>query len=140
MLDSIRKEAEKWLDHFSTLSQERSPVNIAASGSQLSRLQPIGKTRSYEQIVMQIEEMIRGGHFQIGGKMPSERALAERFQVSRVVVRESIRNLEARKIVEELMAEADIPFPPESVDDSEWDRYADLAVDGVSIHEEEEPA
>ena len=45
-------------------------MNIAASGSQLSRLQPVGKIRSYEQIVTQIEEMIRGGHFQIGDKMP----------------------------------------------------------------------
>jgi DNA-binding FadR family transcriptional regulator len=77
-------------------------MNIAASGSQLSKLQPVGRTRSYEQIVTQIEEMIRAGHFQIGEKMPSERALAEQFQVSRVVVRESIRNLEARKIVEVL--------------------------------------
>jgi GntR family transcriptional regulator, transcriptional repressor for pyruvate dehydrogenase complex len=68
----------------------------------LSRLQPIEKTRSYEQIVTQIEEMIREGHFQIGDRMPSERALAEQFQVSRVVVRESIRHLEARKIVEVL--------------------------------------
>jgi DNA-binding FadR family transcriptional regulator len=77
-------------------------MNIAASGSQISKLQPVGKTRSYEQIVTQIEDMIRGGHFQIGDKMPSERALAEQFQVSRVVVRESIRNLEARQIVEVL--------------------------------------
>src|SRR5579862_362904 len=68
----------------------------------LSRLQPVEKTRSYEQIVTQIEEMIREGHFQIGDRMPSERALAEQFQVSRVVVRESIRHLEARKIVEVL--------------------------------------
>lgn len=68
----------------------------------LSRLQPIEKTRSYEQIVMQIEEMIREGHFQIGDRIPSERALAEQFQVSRVVVRESIRHLEARNIVEVL--------------------------------------
>ena len=50
-------------------------MNIAASGSQISKLQPVGKTRSYEQIVTQIEDMIRGGHFQIGDKMPSERAI-----------------------------------------------------------------
>jgi GntR family transcriptional regulator, transcriptional repressor for pyruvate dehydrogenase complex len=52
--------------------------------------------------VTQIEEMIRAGHLQIGEKIPSERSLAEQFQVSRVVVRESIRHLEARKIIEVL--------------------------------------
>jgi GntR family transcriptional repressor for pyruvate dehydrogenase complex len=83
---------------FATAAGRRQLMAI----NNLSRLQPIEKTRSYEQIVTQIEEMIREGHFQIGDRMPSERALAEQFQVSRVVVRESIRHLEARKIVEVL--------------------------------------
>lgn len=68
----------------------------------LSKLQPIERIRSYEKIVTQIEDMIGEGHFSIGEKMPSERALAEQFQVSRVVVREGIRHLEARRIVEVL--------------------------------------
>ncbi len=70
--------------------------------TELSRWQPVEKTRSYEQIVTQIEEMIRAGHLRIDDKIPSERTLAEQFQVSRVVVRESIRHLEARKIIEVL--------------------------------------
>ncbi len=68
----------------------------------LNMLQPIGRTRSYEQIVTQIEEMIQEGHFRIGERMPSERALAHQFQVSRVVVREGLRHLEARRIIEVL--------------------------------------
>lgn len=72
------------------------------STSGLAEWQPVEKTRSYEQIVMQIEDMIRAGHLQIGDKIPSERVLAEQFQVSRVVVRESIRHLEARKIIDVL--------------------------------------
>jgi GntR family transcriptional regulator, transcriptional repressor for pyruvate dehydrogenase complex len=67
---------------------------------ELARWQPVEKTRSYEQIVTQIEDMIRAGHIQIGDKIPSERSLAEQFQVSRVVVREGIRHLEARNIIE----------------------------------------
>jgi DNA-binding FadR family transcriptional regulator len=69
---------------------------------ELARWQPVERTRSYEQIVAQIEEMIRAGRLRIGDKIPSERELAERFQVSRVVVRESIRHLEARNIIEVL--------------------------------------
>src|SRR5579871_3827224 len=68
--------------------------------NELIRWQPIEKLRSYEQIVTQIENMIRSGHLQVGDKIPSERSLAEQFHVSRVVVRESIRHLEARKIIE----------------------------------------
>ena len=68
----------------------------------LNMLQPIGRTRSYEQIVTQIEDMIQEGHFRIGERMPSERALAHQFQVSRVVVREGLRHLEARRIIEVL--------------------------------------
>jgi|SRR5580658_87241 GntR family transcriptional regulator, transcriptional repressor for pyruvate dehydrogenase complex len=70
--------------------------------NELVRWQPVEKTRSYAQIVTQIEDMIRSGHLKIGDKMPSERSLAEQFQVSRVVVREGIRHLEARKIIEVL--------------------------------------
>jgi GntR family transcriptional repressor for pyruvate dehydrogenase complex len=68
--------------------------------NELIRWQPVEKLRSYEQIVTQIEDMIRSGHLQVGDKIPSERSLAEQFHVSRVVVRESIRHLEARNIIE----------------------------------------
>ena len=62
--------------------------------------EPVNITRSYEQIVAQIESLIWDGLLKVGEKMPGERELAQQFQVSRVVVRESIRYLEARGIIE----------------------------------------
>lgn len=62
--------------------------------------QPAITMRAYENIVTQIEQTITGGRLQVGDQLPSERELAEQFQVSRVVIREAIRNLEARGIVE----------------------------------------
>jgi hypothetical protein len=39
---------------------------------------------------------------------------------------------DARQIVELLNVEVDICFPPTSVDDSCFDRFAELVIDGVS--------
>ena len=61
---------------------------------------PVPVKRAYENIVDRIEQTILDGHFQIGDQLPSERELAEEFAVSRVVIREAVRNLEARGVVE----------------------------------------
>ena len=44
-------------------------------------------TRSYEQVVEQIQEGIRGGALRPGQRLPTERELGESFGVSRAVVR-----------------------------------------------------
>ena len=61
---------------------------------------PIPVKRAYENIVLRIERAITEGQLQIDDQLPSERELAEEFGVSRVVIREAIRNLEARRVVE----------------------------------------
>ena len=73
--------------------------DVAASGI-LKGITPITRTRSYEQLTEQIEALIRSDQLRPGDKMPSERQLATQFEVSRVVVREATRNLEARGIIE----------------------------------------
>lgn len=62
--------------------------------------QPVTTTRAYESITTQIEQTISSGQLQVGEQLPGERELAEQFGVSRVVIREAMRNLEARAIVE----------------------------------------
>jgi GntR family transcriptional repressor for pyruvate dehydrogenase complex len=52
-----------------------------------------------EQISRQLLQRIVDGHFQPGDRLPPERDLASIFNVSRVVVRESIGSLEAKGIV-----------------------------------------
>ena len=55
---------------------------------------PVKNRRLYEDIVEQIKRFITGGALKPGDKLPAERDLAERLQVSRVSVREAIRALE----------------------------------------------
>ncbi|HZQ06454.1 MAG TPA: FadR/GntR family transcriptional regulator [Anaerolineae bacterium] len=62
--------------------------------------QPITTLRAYEAIVSQIEQMIADKQIQVGEQLPGERDLAEKFGVSRVVIREAIRTLEARGLID----------------------------------------
>ena len=56
-------------------------------------------SRLYEEIVAQISTLISEEKLSPGGKLPSERDLAQRFKVSRVTVREAIRALEHQGMV-----------------------------------------
>jgi len=56
--------------------------------------------RVYEEVCDQIRSQLSSGHLKVGDKLPSERALAEEFSVSRVVVREALRTLEMSGIIE----------------------------------------
>ena len=62
--------------------------------------QPIAPPRAYEEIVEQIERAISDGVVRVGDRLPGEREMAVQFGVSRVVVREALRTLEARGLVE----------------------------------------
>ena len=61
---------------------------------------PPEKKRLNESIVSQIKALIFSNQIAIGEKLPSERELAERLNVSRVVVRESLRSLEQSGLIE----------------------------------------
>ncbi len=52
-----------------------------------------------DRIVEQLEHMLLEGSFAAGQKLPSERELAERFDVSRPSLREAIQKLEAKGLV-----------------------------------------
>jgi DNA-binding FadR family transcriptional regulator len=56
--------------------------------------------RSYEQVARQIETQILRGDLTPGQKLPTERAMGERFGVSRGVVREAIKVLSTMGLVE----------------------------------------
>jgi GntR family transcriptional repressor for pyruvate dehydrogenase complex len=62
-------------------------------------LRAIKKTRIYEEIIGQIQELIKAGKLKAGDKLPPERELAEAFKVSRTSVREAIRALETQGLV-----------------------------------------
>ena len=57
-------------------------------------------TRAADAIMDQIERLILEGKVRPGQKLPSERSLAEEFDVSRPTVREAIQKLEARGLIQ----------------------------------------
>lgn len=61
---------------------------------------PIQTERLYEQIVNQIESRIVAGELKVGDQLPSERELAEQFTVSRIAVREAVKSLRQKGLVE----------------------------------------
>ena len=62
--------------------------------------QAVRTARLYEQIVEQIEESIREGRLKSGDQLPAERELALQFGVSRTAVREAMKTLCEKGLVE----------------------------------------
>jgi len=56
--------------------------------------------RMYEEVARQIEEAILADHHRPGEQLPSERDLIERFEVSRAVIRESLKVLAEKGLIE----------------------------------------
>ncbi|HSN78636.1 MAG TPA: FadR/GntR family transcriptional regulator [Anaerolineae bacterium] len=66
-------------------------------------IQPLEREqRLYERVVEKIITLIQGGAWAPGDRLPPERDLAEAFGVSRTVVREAVKTLEARGVLEAL--------------------------------------
>jgi GntR family transcriptional regulator len=53
----------------------------------------------YEQVADALRSEIRAGHYQSGAKLPSERELSERFEVSKVTARQAIVQLRAEGLI-----------------------------------------
>lgn len=60
----------------------------------------IHASRLYEQISQQIQNLILAGSLRPGDKLPPERELAEQFGVSRTAVREAVKALREKGLVE----------------------------------------
>lgn len=61
---------------------------------------PIKRVDVYESVLDQLNALIRESGMQTGDRLPPERELVERLQVSRVVVREALRALESMGKIE----------------------------------------
>jgi GntR family transcriptional repressor for pyruvate dehydrogenase complex len=76
-----------------------SPPKLACAGEH-----PVYKvvrtSRLYEQIVQQIEESVLNGTLKPGDQLPAERELAQRLGVSRTAVREAVKTLREKGLVE----------------------------------------
>jgi GntR family transcriptional repressor for pyruvate dehydrogenase complex len=61
---------------------------------------PVKKIRLNEQVATRIKRLIYSKELKVGEKLPSERDLAARLEVSRVIVREALRSLEQSGLIE----------------------------------------
>jgi GntR family transcriptional regulator, transcriptional repressor for pyruvate dehydrogenase complex len=57
-------------------------------------------TKVFQEVVAQIEEAILAGRLETGQTLPSERELKEQFQISRGTLREALRVLEQKGLIE----------------------------------------
>jgi GntR family transcriptional regulator, transcriptional repressor for pyruvate dehydrogenase complex len=60
----------------------------------------VRSSRLYEQIVQQVEESVHKGALKAGDQLPPERELAQQFGVSRTAVREAVKALREKGLVE----------------------------------------
>jgi GntR family transcriptional repressor for pyruvate dehydrogenase complex len=77
-------------------------LTSAAFETTVTRTMPaaVRAPRVYEQIVAHVERAIYDGRLRQGQKLPPERQLARDLKASRVAVREALRTLELRGLVE----------------------------------------
>lgn len=61
---------------------------------------PIQSMKVFEQVAVQIEKRILEGELRSGDRLPTERELAEQFQVSRTAVREAMKILAQKGLVD----------------------------------------
>ena len=61
---------------------------------------PIQSSKIYERIAEQIEQLILNGELRSGDRLPTERELAEQFQASRTAVREAMKTLAQKGLVD----------------------------------------
>lgn len=78
----------------------RPPDQFLWGGRILAVVEPLRRSRLYQDIVSQIEALLERGELLPGNRLPPERTLAEQFQVSRASVREALRSLELLGVVE----------------------------------------
>ncbi len=64
------------------------------------RYLPVQTERLYERIVEQIEARILSGVLNVGDRLPPERELAEQFAVSRTAIREAVKILREKGLIE----------------------------------------
>src|SRR5258705_7534517 len=80
------------------MSEDLVNPNATGDGATIEPLER--EQRLYERVVEKVLGLISSGTWKPGFRLPSERELSEAFGVSRTVVREAVKALEARGVLE----------------------------------------
>lgn len=81
-------------------SSQTAPSPGVACAGESPVYKVVRTSRLYEQIVQQIEESVLNGSLKPGDQLPAERELAQRLGVSRTAVREAVKALREKGLVE----------------------------------------
>lgn len=92
--------------------------------------QPVRRSRLYEGIVRQIQDLIADKHLQPGDRLPGERELADALSVSRASVREALRVLHFIGVVDVRPGEGTFvsTSPPTPMDPSMYSALSERTV------------
>ena len=63
-------------------------------------LQAVKRARLFEEVMVQLAQLIRQGRLRPGDRLPPERELAERLHVSRATVREALRVMQLQGLID----------------------------------------
>lgn len=89
-MPSLAMPTDTYLDTMTAPPPARSMADEGVAGAE----------RSYQRLAEQIVAMVASGEFKVGDRLPSERHLAQRFEVSRTSLREAVIALEVQGMVE----------------------------------------
>jgi GntR family transcriptional repressor for pyruvate dehydrogenase complex len=92
--------ASNWYDGHTNFALAIFPRRFERAMIGRAVYKTIQVSRLYEQIVQQVEDSIRKGELAEGSKLPAERDLARQFGVSRTAVREAIKALQEKGLVD----------------------------------------
>jgi GntR family transcriptional regulator, transcriptional repressor for pyruvate dehydrogenase complex len=111
------------------------PKPFPSSSREKSVYKVVQTSRLYQQIVQQIEESILKGVLKTGDQLPAERELAQQFGVSRTAVREAVKALHEKGLVEAYSGRGTFitDATSQSVRQS-FDRMIKIGQPGGSIH------
>lgn len=76
-----------------------------SSGGAEFHVEPVARTRAYEEVARQLRELMQRGTFGAGDRLPPERDLARRFQVSRATIRQALSALSSAGLIESRVGE-----------------------------------
>ncbi len=97
---------------------------------------PIKQVRVSEEVAEQLKQSILSAQLRAGDKLPSERDLAEQFQVSRLAIREALRSLQNAGFVAARQGSGGGVFVTDLTFEQLSNAYLDLFVaDKISIPE-----
>jgi len=88
---------ENWSYHF-----PGRPISMGRRGGPVGvrLVEPVKRTRAYEQILQQLSQLIREGELKPGDQLPPERELAKAFGVGRPTLRQALTVLSAVGVLE----------------------------------------